>query len=151
MTHSPRHARSGSGDHYYEDVEPRFAEPTEPAVGDNRVPSALIPGGSAGETPPLTVPSETVPEAPRSPAPSDLSHVSHFTSISERPINPRWQGPPGPAPSRIPQNQDMLLGGNPDFELPASRGRGGRYGRGGRMTPVPESRTGGRYPTPTPQ
>lgn len=148
---APRHVRSSSGDHYYEDVEPRFAEPSEPASSSGGVPFALMPGGPAGEKPPpLKMPSETVTEGPRSPTASEISSTSHFTSISERPVNPRWQGPPGPPPvNRAPQTQDMLLGGNPDFELPGNRGQGPRSGRAGRMTPVLEHRGGGRYPSPT--
>lgn len=157
MNNSPHHARQRSGDNYYEDVEPRFAEDTGAGrVGGNSVPSVLMAGRTAGEIkppPPLNIPGENVGEGPGSPAISDISQGSHFTSISERPINPNWQGPaPGPAPpastNRGPRMQDMILEGNPDFELPgASRGRGGggaRYGRGGRMTPVIEHAS--RYP-----
>lgn len=163
MNNSPAHARQRSGDQYYEDIEPRFAEETN--TGGNSVPSVLMAGRPAGEqlhhpsppTPPplLKIPGETVGDlAPGSPAISDISQGSHFTSISERPINPKWQGaPPPPVPqNRGPQMQDMLLEGNPDFELPGATprvGRGGggsRYGRGGRMTPVVEN-SGSRYPS----
>lgn len=155
--------RSGSGDNYYEDVEPRFAEAA--ASGGGEVPSALMAGRSAGETPPaqtsspLQIPNEqTVGEAPRSPAVSDISHTSHFTSISERPVNPRWQPPP-PVPSNLrpsplapaaqPRVQDVVLQANPDFALPVGPGRGGtRLGRGGLPPPATEHKRGGRYPTP---
>lgn len=98
---------------------------------------------------------------------SNVSDTSHFTSISERPINPRWQEslnhdlpPVPPPPPPVPRSQDVILSSNPDFELPMprpgrgrGRGRGGRGGRGGgRMTPVNEfdylgpGTGGGRYP-----
>lgn len=132
---SPVHARSDSGN-YYEDVEPRFAPKQE---GGSGVPSALMPGsGSAGERAPPGPPDD-VPGAPSSPA---LSETSHFTSISERPINPRWQPPP------IPEQQktNVLLENNPDFELPAARKRGATTTAGGRMPPLPSERS--RYPIP---
>lgn len=80
------------------------------------------------------------------------SETSHFTSISERPVNPNWQPPPasssgGPQPRR---QQDVLLAGNPDFSIPGMRGGRGRGGAG----PIAASAiagpglTGaGRYPT----
>lgn len=157
-----QHMRSGSGDNYYEDVEPRFAEGATSGgdSGGAAVPSALMAGRSTGENPaahtssPLHIPNEQpVGEAPRSPAVSDISHTSHFTSISERPINPRWQPPP-PMPSNLrpapqPRVQDMVLQSNPDFELPVGPGRGGtRRGRGGFSPPATELHGGGRYPTP---
>lgn len=162
MNNSPAHARQRSGDQYYEDIEPRFAE--ENNTGGNHVPSVLMAGRPAGELhpsppsppPPIRIPGETVGDlGPGSPAISDISQGSHFTSISERPINPKWQGAPPPAPAaanRGPRMQDMLLEGNPDFELPGAmprggRGGGSRYGRGaGRMTPVIEN-SGSRYPS----
>ncbi|KAH8703507.1 SUR7/PalI family-domain-containing protein [Talaromyces proteolyticus] len=163
-TNPTQHMRSGSGDHYFEDVEPRFAEvPTAGGSGGSgsAVPSALMAGRPAGEIPPqsssLNIPGEQpMGEPPRSPAVSDISHTSHFTSISERPINPHWQPPsPPPVPSNLrsapqPRVQDMVLQGNPDFELPVAAGRGGpRYGRAGRMAPVIDSKSGGRYPNAT--
>lgn len=153
MNASPHHTRQGSRDNYYEDVEPRFAEDVDIGpTGSNNVPSVLMAGKKPGEIqppPPLKIHGENVGEGPGSPAVSDISQGSHFTSISERPINPNWQGQaPAPAPARGPRMQDMVLQANPDFELPvAGRGRGGgaRYGRGGRMTPVIEN--SGRYPS----
>ncbi|OKL61828.1 hypothetical protein UA08_02485 [Talaromyces atroroseus] len=144
---SPQHTREPSGDQYFEDVDPRFADDTA-----SPMPSALLAGRPNGEIEPpasLKIPGENAGNGPYSPAISDISQGSHFTSISERPINPNWQGPAaapasGPAAAnRGPRVQDVVLDANPDFEL--SRGRGdGRYGRGGRMTPVIENR-GRRY------
>jgi hypothetical protein len=85
----------------------------------------------------------------RSPAESDRSN---FTSVSQRGVNPRWQpgpgqggpggfgGPGGQRRAPPPRTTDVLLGGNPDFELnlPGGRGRGGRIGPtggNGRFTP----------------
>ena len=78
------------------------------------------------------------------------SDQSGFTSVSQRGVNPNWQpgpsdpgvyGPGGvpyrnrpPGPPQPPQRErDFLLQGNPDFELPASRGGRAPPGRGGPM------------------
>ncbi|KAK4971964.1 hypothetical protein LTR28_012660 [Elasticomyces elasticus] len=97
---------------------------------------------------------ENIAEGARSPAGSD---ASHFTSVSQRGVNPNWRpgGPPGsyggpPAFSAPPQprrRDDVILNANPDFSLPGARaGRGGAFrgGRGGGgmgLTPP------GRYPS----
>ncbi|KAG0650508.1 pH-response regulator 5 [Hyphodiscus hymeniophilus] len=147
---SPGRARVTSGDNYFEDVDPRFAEP----------PSALVPGPIATGYP-AQGPSnnnlrvggldgnnsyEDIQEGARSPAESDRSN---FTSVSQRGVNPRWNGGPGgyggppmPMPNRrsvnAPQRNDVLLNSNPDFQLAGSRGgRGGSSGRGGRAQPPP--------------
>lgn len=87
-----------------------------------------------------------------------VSEASHFTSISERPINPNWRpdGSLSPQPRRGPPPQqrraeDVVLATNPDFSIPGvgvGRRRAGS-GRdmaasnmGGGMT------GGGRYPEP---
>ncbi|KAL9108707.1 MAG: hypothetical protein Q9227_006503 [Pyrenula ochraceoflavens] len=139
----PTHSRAPSTDNYYEDIDPRFAEPERRSPNH---PQALTagnlqqPGGDGSY--------EDLPEGARSPAASD---TSHFTSVSQRGVNPNWR--PGPAdmnmmPNRKPvqRQQDFLLGNNPDFQLPGAggRGRGGMMGRGGRMPVVPSE--GGRYP-----
>ena len=160
----PTHNRNASADNYYEDVDPRFADPdpTRPSI-----PSLLMPGGRMDEPtnhvqPHMQIqpvdldrlndqqrPSnleptssyESMAEGSRSPA---ASEASNFTSISQRGVNPDWRPPPGQGypvgaggvPNRrpVPQHQqrDVLLAGNPDFELPGA-GRGGRGGsaRGG--------------------
>jgi hypothetical protein len=100
---------------------------------------------------------------PRSPA---ASTSSHFTSVSQRGINPRWQpqSPPrfiggnnnlgvdGMYSRRTnrPRNDQMnYLTGNPDFELPISRSgkRGGPIG-GGSIPVASSIDGGGRYPVP---
>ncbi|EYE96078.1 putative pH signal transduction protein PalI [Aspergillus ruber CBS 135680] len=130
------HARNDSTD-YYEDVDLQFAE-NQPAVSapPPALPSALMPG-PAGEPKPVV---EDIPEAPGSPTASEMSH---FTSISQRPVNPRWQPPMQPAQQRT----NMLLEGNPDFDLSAGRRRGGA-GPGGRMPTLSTLREVTRYPVP---
>ncbi|KAL1988628.1 hypothetical protein VTN96DRAFT_8328 [Rasamsonia emersonii] len=55
MSRSPPRARPKSGSDYYEDVDPRFAEPEPPpaAPSSNAVPPALVPGPAAK---PVTLP-----------------------------------------------------------------------------------------------
>lgn len=112
---SPASPRVPAAGEYYEDVDPRFAAP----------PTARRP-----TTPPTqatTNPYEDIPQGSRSPAESEHST---FTSISQRGINPRWNPPPPPplaqgyganVPPRRPVNRsaDVVLGSNPDFDLPA--------------------------------
>lgn len=43
-TRSPQHARSNSGDNYYEDVDPRFAQSETNPSTRTAMPSALTPG-----------------------------------------------------------------------------------------------------------
>lgn len=113
---------------YVEDVDPRFAEPSVVAPPLFR------------STPPTVIDTDetydSIPEGARSPA---LSEHSNFTSISQRGINPRWPGNqpafeggmgmgiPERRPVPQPQLNNILLDGNPDFQLPGSRtaGRGG--------------------------
>ena len=159
----PRRPRvnSGGSDIYYEDVDPRFAPESQPPVPpipqnpnvhtQHTPPPALLTPGhpnqyrpeSYGETP-LTNSYEELPGA-RSPAESE---TSNFTSVSQRGVNPNWRpGNPGEfsslGPMRRregPTRQEMLLAGNPDFELPGAmapqrlptRGRGGGPGMGTR-------------------
>jgi len=100
---------------------------------------------------------------PRSPT---ASTSSHFTSVSQRGVNPRWQSQSPPRSiggnnnlgvdgmytrrNNRPRNDQMnFLSGNPDFELPVNRSgkRGGPIGGG--STPVSSSMDGGRrYPLP---
>ncbi|OAP59111.1 hypothetical protein AYL99_06409 [Fonsecaea erecta] len=182
----PRRARvnSGGSDVYYEDVDPRFASDPEPPLPQNlqpeernwRPPPLLTPGppgqyrpDSYNEIPP-TNSYEELPGA-RSPAESE---TSNFTSVSQRGVNPNWRpgngggefSALGPMRRRDQQTrQDMLLAGNPDFELPGSMGpprlqprsRGGSPGmRGGMMrgpTRVPPASAvggGGDGPYPSP-
>lgn len=170
---SPRHHRSGS-DAYYEDVDPRFAQDPDPVPTitydsgspsrHSAVPNSLLPGsqahlgaddlhstGAGSATLDRDSSYENIAEGARSPAGSD---ASHFTSISQRGVNPNWRpGPAGPggpgsaygaggngtgvATQRRNERNDMILGGNPDFSIPgmaAPRGgyRGAPQYRGGR-------------------
>lgn len=157
-THIPGHNRYNSADNYYEDVDPRFAEPSQshPSTVQSHLPSALTPGlhpqlpqqgvieiasdYNNGYLQPSTsydpIPENTHDSGVRSPAVSD---GSNYTSISQRGINPQWRPPPeqatgmGSVPNRKPTGQqqrgpDVLLNSNPDFELPI---QGGRAGPGG--------------------
>lgn len=113
---------------------------------------------------------EDLPEGARSPGQGSerASEASHFTSISQRPVNPNWRPGPGmgggpggagmsSASAAQRRREDVLLAGNPDFTIPGvgRGGRGGamgamRGGRGGARGSVPPSvglTPGGRYPT----
>jgi hypothetical protein len=121
--HSPTHRRQSSGDHYYDDVEPRFTEPVNPTselqvIPPAHMPPALTPSYVAPLTNPNTStvqrdpahylhPStsnpalnlehknsyEDIQEGSRSPAESERSN---FTSVSQRGVNPRWNPAMGP-------------------------------------------------------
>lgn len=159
---TPAHRRmSSAGDNYYEDVDPRFA--TEEQVA---APAAV--GMASGYPPPQrTSPNqnqnlrpiqpisnldgsnsyEDLQSGSRSPAESDRSN---FTSVSQRGVNPRWNGGPGyaPMPTRrpAPQQNDILLNSNHDFQLPGVRGRGGYPRGGGRPIPGPGMVPNSAYP-----
>jgi hypothetical protein len=206
---APRHVRGGS-EHYYEDVDPRFAsDPHVDTGADQRasgLPSALQPGANAAayrmpsptsnppiptivnhspppqsslpsgppavtqtdhlhSTPPLDDghgassggdSNENLPPGMRSPTGSD---TSHFTSISQRGINPAWRpgpgsyanGPGSTASAAQRRREDVVLAANPDFSLPGlpstrgGRGRRGPLPRGGGVaTGLTPS---GRYPS----
>jgi len=159
------------GSDYYEDVDPRFAEPAR--SNPPPMPPALMPGGYSANTngsnpsflsaPPPANANSSDPNLPRTASYDDLpdgsrspaaSEASHFTSVSQRPVNPNWRpemGAPagqfGPyGQGRRPMRQeDVILeanAANPDFAIPGvagrgrGRGRGGR-GRGGAMGPPP--------------
>ncbi|KAK8070847.1 hypothetical protein PG997_011050 [Apiospora hydei] len=117
-------AASDSGN-YYEDVDPRFTEPP---------PRALQPG-PAPLRDPMREPSYDddmqTAAGPKSPVPSERSV---FTSVSQRPINPRYQPPAGfgQMPPRKPANQNEVdVLNNPDFQLGPSRRPGGAGMPGG--------------------
>ena len=163
---------SGGSDVYYEDVDPRFAAESDPAPPVQQrgapLPGSLAPGPAHGmHDVPLarTGSYEDLPGA-RSPAESE---TSNFTSVSQRGVNPNWRpGGPGDTAGQFPPNvmrkpmqaqvqerRDLLLGNNPDFELPIprpGRGRGGSVGMGGgaiSRVPAPMSTFtahGARYP-----
>ncbi|KAK4555436.1 regulator of ime2 [Recurvomyces mirabilis] len=126
-----------------------------------------VAGGSNGTGPDNSY--ENLPMGARSPG--EGSEASHFTSISQRPINPDWrpQGgsayggsmmgpPPSSASAAQRRREDVILTANPDFALPgmSPMGRGRGRGRGGGMAgmsrmaspPIqPAMVPGGRYPT----
>ncbi|KAI9163344.1 pH-response regulator protein palI/prr-5 [Paramyrothecium foliicola] len=129
---SPLHAASRpapAADNYYEDVDPRFAGPSNPAP----------------QPPPIEPIYEDVHalhNGARSPAESERSN---FTSISQRGVNPRWNPPPpmpqGPQRRQGQKRQDMLLD-MPDFQLPGGPGGPAPRGGGG-----PGLIPGSAYPT----
>jgi len=135
-----------SGDNYYEDVDPRFVHEEQSAFPSSSVlPPTLQTGPPQGLRPSNSY--EEMHEGARSPA---ASEASHFTSVSQRGVNPNW-GPPPDMPMRRPvqHRRDVLLGNNPDFELPGASptGRGGRGGGRGRIPgQIPSMGGGGRYP-----
>lgn len=118
-------ATPSQGGDYYEDVDPRFADPpvAAPAASSTLTPHALPPSHASDSYEDV----RTMPEGTRSPAESDRST---FTSISQRGINPRWHPPPampgGYGNSAVPPRRpvqrndvsEVLLNSNPDFELP---------------------------------
>lgn len=143
---------------YYEDVDPRFAEPARPTPP--AMPSSLMPGGFSSSNPnllrnpsdpslPRTASYDELPEGSRSPA---ASEASHFTSVSQRPVNPNWRPEMGaPAGQFAPygrrpiRQEDVILEANavnPDFAIPGSgRGRGRGRGRGGNSALAPPPAT----------
>ncbi|KAJ4992724.1 hypothetical protein SVAN01_01770 [Stagonosporopsis vannaccii] len=186
-THKHTKSLERSSD-YYEDVDPKFAEPARP--NPPQMPSSLMPGGMPGaynsnpnllntlERPqqfsdpnlPRTSSYDDLPDGSRSPA---ASEASHFTSVSQRPVNPAWRPEMGaPAGNFGPYNgrgggrpmrpEDVILdanAANPDFAIPGvgmgrGRGRGGFRGGRGRGIQPPATMMGpqgglqapGRYP-----
>ena len=177
-------SRNERSSDYYEDVDPRFAEPINYNPPPGQIPSSLMPGGFPPKPNTLNTfnPSlntsdpnlqrnssyEDMQDGSRSPA---ASEASHFTSVSQRGINPAWRPPPpGASGPPIPGNfapygarrpirqEDVILeanAANPDFAVPGAEfGRGrGRGGRGrGRGAPAALQGPGalgnqGRYPT----
>ena len=159
QTEAPNRVERSSD--YYEDVDPRFAQPEVHAPPP--MPTSLMPGGFTAPNPnflsttnssdpnlPRTSSYDDLPDGSRSPA---ASEASHFTSVSQRPINPNWrpemgapagQFAPFPGPRRPMRQEDVILeanAANPDFMIPAGRGRGrgrggGGRGRGGPMPPT---------------
>ena len=159
--------------HYYEDVDPRFsdvnAEPLPPSLKPGRPSKYQTPGGLLPRTPNDDHSADV--EGGRSPAGSE---VSHYTSVSQRGVNPQWlpgredtMNMPTRGPSRKPvpggrSNADVLLQTNPDFNLPGMKppGRGGYATQGfgangpGGLGKVPSASQiggmsgGGRYPSP---
>jgi hypothetical protein len=181
------HARRPSvPDTYYEDVDPRFAEsspssmplpssstgafvphslqnggPRGPPMDSNHLSPGYAPGGGQDLRGMQDPSMESLQEGQRSPAASD---ASHYTSVSQRGVNPNWRPPPGQNQRRgPPRTDDVVLNSNPEFSLPGigPSGRGGRgafRGRGGSgmgpmrgggpMGGLGPASGGGRYPAP---
>ncbi|KAI1851921.1 hypothetical protein JX265_008274 [Neoarthrinium moseri] len=111
-TPSPQPAPAPTGN-YYEDVDPRFTESA------TRLP---LPGVDPANF------EEPHQAGARSPA---VSEKSTFTSVSQRPVNPRWNPPGGPVPRRpVNRNEVNVLNSNPDFQLPTGRNGNSPPGRG---------------------
>ncbi|KAK7606267.1 SUR7/PalI family-domain-containing protein [Phyllosticta paracitricarpa] len=179
----PGHARQPSRDNYVEDMDPRFTENNpNNAQNSNNLPSALMPGYSpnrsqntspmvpsplnVGNAPPSPLPppqmvtADDFPEFDGPRSPGGDSDASHFTSISQRGVNPNWQPPQmsgprpgyGYAPPRRPKPEEAVLDANPEFSLPGvpapgrtrdvrNAMRGGRGG--GRALPPGAAASGG--------
>lgn len=119
--------RQSAGDNYYEDVDPRFAQPppTSPLP-----PPPSSSGGPKDNLHPLPLnPHEDIRAASRSPVGSERSG---YTSASGRGGNARW-------PAGRPQQRPDVLTSNPDFELPGGRGRGPAPGQSAGSGMVPGS------------
>jgi hypothetical protein len=132
------------------------------------IPASLAPGAAHGMHDVPLASSGSYEDLPGARSPAE-SETSNFTSVSQRGVNPNWKpGGPGdtagqypphamrkPMQAQVQERRDVLLGNNPDFELPiprSSRGRGGSVGMGGGLisrVPAPMSTFsahGGRYP-----
>jgi hypothetical protein len=138
-----------ASDNYVEDIDPQFESP---AIAPT-IPTSLMPGPQPPDQTANPPPPNAYLQPSSDPFPSDsyggssdstnddqrspvASESSHYTSVSQRGVNPNWRPPLGPAqrPPPGPSKNDILLNTNPDFTLPGvGPGRGGRGGyRGGR-------------------
>lgn len=136
--------------------DPSSFPPDDDGLGPLSPPNQTPSPGGVGDADSST---ENLPAGMRSPTGSD---TSHFTSISQRGINPNWRpspaemaahqqqqraggflGPPsgfaggrgGGAGAGGPRRDDVILNANPDFAIPGvgvGRMRGGGPGMGGR-------------------
>lgn len=86
---------------------------------------------------------EPIPDGARSPG--EGSEASHFTSVSQRGINPNWMPPPGmgrggtqvsSASAVQRRKEDVILNANPDFAVPGMPGTRGGRGRGAGVGPA---------------
>ncbi|KAJ8098617.1 SUR7/PalI family-domain-containing protein [Lipomyces tetrasporus] len=132
--------RNASGQGYYQRQNPRVVMPSPqgPARNGSYVPRQAHPPEYRGQQQ-----QQYAPAPPQSP---DGSVVSNFTSVSQRGVNPRYyQQPPNvPLPQSRPDRSDVVLRGNPDFELAGvSAGR-----RGQRLPQAPTLMVGRQNDSP---
>ena len=124
------HGRNQSSDNYYEDVDPRFADPSPPSAVPRtaaQMPTPLvvasshpIPHEQAAELVDPSSSYEDLPDGQRSPG----SDHSNMTSISQRGVNPAWR--PGDPPQQggrlgVPGGRKPVPGAP---GLPLGHGRG---------------------------
>lgn len=142
-------------------VAPHMASSANPSLSDSDPhldPNHVLAVGDSSSQ-------ENLPDGARSPnggGSERASEASHFTSISERPVNPNWRGPDGGGgygphggayrPQQQPRREDVILGANPDFSIPGmgparGGGRPGRLGGAGAAATSQGVVPGGRYPT----
>ncbi|KAI9889125.1 MAG: regulator of ime2 [Vezdaea aestivalis] len=143
---TPNRPRTRSSDNYYEDVEPRFSadnpratQPAPQTLQQQPLPASLTIGAQGLSAEPLQNSTDPSPisrnpsyedinggaggSGARSPAASD---TSHFTSVSQRGVNPNWAPPqqqtgvigrrplPGQAQKDVPgSNGDFAVGQGP--------------------------------------
>lgn len=131
IPHGPPAAASGGN--YYEDIDPRFAEPSPTAP---QAPQAL-------QAAPANYDDQYLAPGARSPT---ISERSGFTSVSQRGINPNWNPPPGQGgmSARRPVNRNdvgmNIINSNPDFQIPGRKPIGSaNSARGGPGGLVPDS------------
>ncbi len=155
-------------------LHPTYAGTAGGANGPDSDPNLnpIDPNIIAVSNPNSTSSQENLPDGARSPnggGSERASETSHFTSISDRPVNPNWRPASisgsragsayggGPQPSQQRRRDDVILAANPDFRIPGmgpARGAGRPGARGGSPgMGMASSRggggvvPGGRYPT----
>ncbi|SZF00553.1 unnamed protein product [Blumeria hordei] len=130
------------GNNRYDEADHVFLPPPNISAPFAPRPTKAIPGILTGFNTERDKSNEDLRFSPCSPAESEYSN---FTSVSQRGVNPQWNGDTtgelkdpkynrDPVPIRKPtqQRNDVLLSGNPDFSIPAARG-GRNNARGGAM------------------
>ncbi|CAD6498844.1 BgTH12-04502 [Blumeria graminis f. sp. triticale] len=120
------------GNNRYDDADHVFLPPPNISAPFAPRPTKAIPGILTGFNIERDKSNEDLRFSPCSPAESEYSN---FTSVSQRGVNPQWNGDTSGelkdpnysrdlVPSRKPtqQRNDVLLSGNPDFSIPTARG-----------------------------
>ncbi|KAK9321797.1 SUR7/PalI family-domain-containing protein [Lipomyces orientalis] len=131
---------NANGQGYYQRRGPRVAMPSPhgPPHNGSYGPRQAYPSDFRGQ--------HQQPYFPAPPQSPDGSVLSSFTSVSQRGVNPRYyQQPPNvPLPQSRPDRTDVVLRGNPDFELAGvSAGR-----RGQRLPQAPTLMVGRQNDSP---